>query len=162
MPPHDPPLSATLADRNIETPSGRPLFCPRPELWLIVQRRDRGRLDRLPVKFVVDTGSDVTMIPERFARRQHLVGYDPAAVMVATDTTFHGTLRGRWGTVSTSVGSRSLQLPCFYFSEVIDSPVGCRSCSVGCSAVKPHLTARSCSGAPDSSRSCRCWSNAGG
>ena len=34
-------------------------------------------------------------------------------------TSFHGRLRGRWGQVHTHVGSRQLELPCFFFTELL-------------------------------------------
>ncbi len=119
MPPHDPPIDLPLTPRGIDgfIPS-RKIYSPRPVVPLPVRIVSSSRADRMTLRFIVDTGADVTMIPERDARRYGIAGYDPTAVPVATGTTFHGQLHGKWGHVHTAVGVRQLQLPCFYYADI--------------------------------------------
>jgi hypothetical protein len=120
MPPHDPPVEEPLVWREVDgfVPR-RKLFCPRPEVHLPIRVTARRGIDIASLTFIVDTGSDVTMIPEWAARKYQIVGYDPSAVVVGTGTSFHGTLGGKWGHVSTAIGSRQLQLPSFYYADIL-------------------------------------------
>jgi hypothetical protein len=72
----------------------------------------------LRVPFVVDTGSDVTLIPVAFARDHRLVGYDPATVRVPLSTSLNGVLDGYWGQVQIQVHNSVTSLPCFYYTTV--------------------------------------------
>ena len=75
-----------------------------------------------PVNFILDTGSDVSLVPIRFARRHRLVGFDEAAVWVATRTSFQGELHGRWGTLHLRLAADTRVIPCFYYDPNAAAP----------------------------------------
>jgi hypothetical protein len=120
MPPHDPTIDLPLTRRDVDAfLPARKIYSPRPVVPLHVRIISGSQIKSFSLRFIVDTGADVTMIPERDARRYRIVGYDPAAVSVETGTSFHGQLRGKWGHVHTTIGSRQLQLPCFYYADIL-------------------------------------------
>ncbi len=72
--------------------------------------------------FILDTGSDVSLVPIRFARRHRLIGFDEAAEWVATRTSFQGELHGRWGTLRLRLAADTRVIPCFYYDPNATQP----------------------------------------
>jgi hypothetical protein len=111
MPPHAPPIRGYLQDRGIL--ADRSIDCRRPELPIpIAVSRPQTRF--FPVSFILDTGSDVTLIPISVANSYQIVGYRQTT-WITFSTSWGGELRGSWGTVRIRVGTTETDLICFYY-----------------------------------------------
>lgn len=67
------------------------------------------------VPFIVDIGSDLTMIPARVANKYDIAGYNSNLALAAMDTSFSGKLEGRFGSVLIQIGEKQTSLDCFYY-----------------------------------------------
>jgi len=110
----DPVVRGYLERRMVETPTGT-IISHRPRLIL-------SPLTRYPIpegnsthRFILDTGSDVSMVPISVARRFGFIGFDESAAWVATRTSFQGELNGRWGTLQFRLPASPRTVPCFYY-----------------------------------------------
>lgn len=111
-----------LERRTVATPAGT-IDCHRPHFRLDLLVRGSGRVEVLElVDFILDTGSDVSLVPIRFARRYRLLGFDEAAVWVSTRTSFQGELNGRWGTLQLRLAADTRVIPCFYYDPSASQP----------------------------------------
>ncbi len=88
------------------------LSCPRPEVTIWVRSRYS---DFVPVRFVVDTGADVTALPLAFAKREGIpVDQSDAAAGKAWGLV--GSVEKYLGTIHVRIGGEGFDWPCNFLA----------------------------------------------
>lgn len=116
MPTNRYPIQQRLIPQSIKYPGGY-IVCPRAEVMLSVKVRYKAPTGFRPLPFIVDIGSDVTMIPVVTAGQYGLTGYDPNRTLQGEHASFGTEFEGRWGNVTIRIGEKETTLICFYYVD---------------------------------------------
>ena len=91
------------------------VLCPRPEMKIPIRVATSASSRFTPMPFVIDTGSDVTLIPISVARDYRIVGYELNSAKASLATSINGVLEGYWGHAEIRLESAVICLTCFFY-----------------------------------------------
>ncbi len=113
-------MNGVLVKLKLKDRTVRGHYCPRPEVPITVRtRQEGGSVQYLSFPFIIDTGSDVTLVPFSMAKEYFIPFEDTVDVDETSNRNFGASLKGYWGQISIYFRAEApdppATLPCFFY-----------------------------------------------
>jgi hypothetical protein len=106
-----------LDKREVRGPNGIKIVSYRPIATIDIKCKNKGKFKSVPTPVIIDTGSDVSMMPHDIALQSGVVGFDMSSELVTQPNSLGTVWVGRWGSFQISSTAFEAVLPCFFYTR---------------------------------------------